>query len=212
MQPINYFILNQSSSPSRMVLFLHGLGASGNDLVFIYQALLRELNDIIGVFPTAPNIPVSLNRGYMMPAWFDIESITHFSDRMNEGLSLMMNPLVEIVREVQDQYPSITEVNIVGFSQGGVVALALSHYVPVNHLALLSTFYPQQRQICPDSKKIFIAHGEHDDIVPFQLGSHLYNRLKDINNLHINFYQYKNMGHHIINEEIADLIKFIKIH
>jgi phospholipase/carboxylesterase len=211
MKPINYFVLNKSSNPSRLFLFLHGLGASGDDLVFIYEALTSEFNDIIGVFPAAPVRAVSINGGYMMPAWFDIESITHFSESMNEGLSLIMQPLIATVREVQLQYPSIKDVNIIGFSQGGVVALALSHFIPIGHLALLSTFYPQQRDISPNSKKIFIAHGERDDIVPFRLGYELYHRLKGINKLDIEFHEYKKMGHDIINEEIAALINFIKV-
>ena len=52
---------------------MHGLGADGNDFVPIANELdLSAVGPVRFVFPNAPVIPVTINGGYRMPAWYDI--------------------------------------------------------------------------------------------------------------------------------------------
>ena len=61
---------------SATVIFLHGLGDTGSGISALGQALVQgvpELGHIKFVFPTAPQRPVTMNGGAVMPAWFDIQ-------------------------------------------------------------------------------------------------------------------------------------------
>ena len=66
----------KSSAPwaaTRVRRWLHGLGADGHD----FEALVPELRlppelPLRFVFPHAPSIPVTINNGMVMPAWYDI--------------------------------------------------------------------------------------------------------------------------------------------
>ena len=59
--------------PDAAVIWLHGLGADGNDFAAIVPELdLSGCRPIRFIFPHAPSMPVTINGGYVMPAWYDI--------------------------------------------------------------------------------------------------------------------------------------------
>ena len=60
-------------NPGATILILHGLGADGNDFVPIAQELdLQAVGPVRFLFPHAPVMPVTINGGYRMRAWYDI--------------------------------------------------------------------------------------------------------------------------------------------
>ena len=60
-------------APTLTVIWLHGLGADGNDFVPIIPELKLPADAAVRfIFPTAPQIPVTINGGYVMRAWYDI--------------------------------------------------------------------------------------------------------------------------------------------
>ncbi|MCZ6772626.1 MAG: carboxylesterase, partial [Proteobacteria bacterium] len=62
-----------SSPATAAVIWLHGLGADGHDFEPIVPQLgLDGVAAVRFVFPHAPAIPVTINNGYVMPAWYDI--------------------------------------------------------------------------------------------------------------------------------------------
>src|SRR5688572_9414190 len=66
--------LQTGSNPQRCVIWMHGLGADGNDFVPIVQELkLDNFPGIRFVFPHAPMQPVTINNGYVMRAWYDVK-------------------------------------------------------------------------------------------------------------------------------------------
>lgn len=210
MKSLSSFVLKNSDHPKTLVVFLHGLGSVGERLTFLYKALSIECKEIIGFFPTAPIMPVTMNGGYPMTAWFDIESITEYPKKQPKGLQESIDQLLFAVQDLCLEYPSIKHIDLIGFSQGGVIALALSHHLRVRSLSLLSTFYPKSQTLSPQANHIFMAHGGCDDVVPFSLGHNLYERLCLFKELKIEFHRYPAMQHHIDIKLLYDLIQFFK--
>jgi phospholipase/carboxylesterase len=204
---IEHYCLSSSFDPSVLRVFLHGLGSCGENLQFLYDTLPQD--HLIALFPTAPSLPVTMNQGYSMPAWFDIESIPHFSKKMLLELDNTVTSLVHLIDDVRSEYPSIKYVDVIGFSQGGVVALALSKVIPVRYLGLLSTFYPLEDVLNPKVEKVFIAHGQNDPIVPYDLGKSIYQRLGSLK-LSIDFKTYPLIGHSISMAVVRDLRNFLE--
>jgi predicted esterase len=206
---LEYFVKKNTHDPKHLIVFLHGLGSNGDDLVPIYEYLSPHLKSLCGIFPTAESIPVSINAGFIMPAWFDIESLAQFSSKMFEDLLRSSNKVVGVINQVKKDNPTIQTIDILGFSQGGLVALAVSSLLPVRSLLLLSTFYPGNEPLILHASKIFIAHGDQDTVVPYEWGKKLSTILSKNKELLIDFKTYKNMGHQINHAVMKDLVGYL---
>src|SRR5689334_19537922 len=116
--------INPTAPSEYSVIWLHGLGADGNDFVPIVPELkLPEKKPTRFIFPHAPVIPVSLNNGYEMRAWFDMHGITHDAKLDKEGIRKAINAInrlidIEIERGVKSE-----QIFLAGFSQGAATAL-----------------------------------------------------------------------------------------
>ena len=65
--------IETANSPTASMIVLHGLGADGNDFVPVAQELdLSSVGPVRFIFPHAPTMPVTINGGYVMRAWYDI--------------------------------------------------------------------------------------------------------------------------------------------
>ncbi|CAG0904561.1 unnamed protein product, partial [Cyprideis torosa] len=110
-------------APTAAVIWLHGLGADGND----FRPIVPELKlpaepGIRFIFPHAPSIPVTVNNGYVMPAWYDILEMV--IDRKVDAAQLNASAAkitALIDREIERGIAS-ERIVIAGFSQGGAVA------------------------------------------------------------------------------------------
>lgn len=69
--PLETLEFATSPTPEAAVIVLHGLGADGNDFVPVAQMLDPGVG-VRYVFPNAPEMPVTINSGYVMRAWYDI--------------------------------------------------------------------------------------------------------------------------------------------
>ncbi len=168
------------------VIWLHGLGADGNDFVPVVRELgLPAALNLRFVFPHAPSIPVTINNGYVMPAWYDIYEMT--LDRKVDVAQLrasaeQVHALIE--REIERGVPS-EKIVIAGFSQGGAVAYeaALSFAKPLAGLLALSTYFATHETIVEDAANktipILIQHGSADPVVNEVLGQRAYRQLTD---------------------------------
>lgn len=166
--------------PDTAIIWLHGLGADGNDFVPIVQEL--DLGDEIGmrfIFPDAPLRPVSCNGGHVMRAWYDIISLEPDSREIDEGGLIESIDIVQklIKREVDRGIPS-QRIFLAGFSQGGAVAYsaALRHPATLAGVVALSTYIPSARLVSENLSAanrripIFAAHGQADSVVSLALG------------------------------------------
>jgi phospholipase/carboxylesterase len=164
-------------NPDASVIWLHGLGADGHDFAPIVPELgLPEDLGIRFIFPHAPAIPVTVNNGFVMPAWFDIFEMD-IDRKVDAGQLLVsaaaINRLID--RELERGIDS-RRIILAGFSQGGAVAYqtGLSHPLPLGGLIAMSTYFATSDSITlsPANRDlpIEIQHGLHDPVVPQALG------------------------------------------
>lgn len=196
-------------NPQWTVIWLHGLGADGNDFVPIAPELLRpDWPALRFVFPHAPVRPVTINGGMRMRAWYDIRemSLTNRADVDGVRESMVtVNAL--IAREGERGIPP-ERILLAGFSQGGAVTLAAAaNGLQVAGFIALSTYLPITPDTPPDATAtkppVFMAHGTFDPVVPItagQLGAQQMNAL----GFDVDWHTYP-MQHQVSAEEIADL-------
>lgn len=167
-------------SPTWSVMWMHGLGADGSDFVPVVPELgLASAPGVRFVFPNAPAIPVTCNGGYVMPAWYDIQSLDDARRHADEaGIRVSRDAIRALIaRENQRGVPS-HRVVLAGFSQGGAVAYttALTHPEALGGIIAFSTYIPAPAMPAVEFSEanratpIFAGHGTEDDVVAVQLG------------------------------------------
>jgi phospholipase/carboxylesterase len=159
------------------VIWLHGLGATGDDFAPIVPELnLPEALAVRFIFPHAPSIPVTINGGMVMPAWYDILSMD--IDRVIDETQILQSAeaiTALIDREIERGVPS-DRIIVAGFSQGGAVAYqtALSYPKPLAGLMAMSTYLATHATLSPNAANleldILVTHGTQDPIVQEILG------------------------------------------
>ncbi|PHR66632.1 dienelactone hydrolase family protein [Pseudidiomarina marina] len=165
------------------IIWLHGLGADGND----FAPLVPHLTPPVAVrfvFPHAPQIPVTINGGMRMPAWYDILSMSlgrEVDEQQLRDSAAAVQQLIE--REIERGIPA-ENILLAGFSQGGAVAYeaALTYPKRLRGLLALSTYLATHQSITPHAANndipILVQHGSQDPVVPEALGQHAYQWLK----------------------------------
>ncbi len=192
------------------VIWLHGLGASGDDFAPIVPHL--QLPDSLAtrfVFPHAPSRPVTINGGMVMPAWYDILSMD--IDRKIDDAQIIesaqqVTALIE--REIERGVPA-EKIVLAGFSQGGAVAYhaALEFNQSLAGLMTLSTYFATHETVnvhpANAALSVFVSHGTQDPVVPEELGQKAVSHLKSKGYTP----QYKTypMQHEVNLEQIQDI-------
>ena len=191
------------------VIWLHGLGADGRDFLPIVQQM--ALPDELGIrflFPNAPDMPVTINNGYVMPAWYDIHlpDLTRQVDE--QGIMRSTRYLHSLVARENARGVGTDRIILAGFSQGGVVALsaALTSGFPLLGVLALSTYLP----VAPASEHklpIFLGHGRMDTVVPYPVALDARKRLEQEGH-EVAWYEY-DMAHSVCPAEVNDLRDWI---
>ena len=183
------------------IILLHGLGADGYDLAPIAKAL--NLPDVRFILPHAASRPVTVNGGYVMPAWYDIRQPDISQEQDEAGFLASRAVVADLIQHEIARGIGSERIVLAGFSQGGAVALysGLTLGLPLAGIAALSTYLPQLPAATPEIPKIWAAHGIHDDIIPLNLSQASYARLPKTQ---LEMYTYP-MAHEISLNEIADL-------
>ncbi|WP_020647966.1 alpha/beta hydrolase [Solimonas variicoloris] len=210
-------ILEPERSARAAVIWLHGLGADGNDFVPIIPELdLPRDAGIRFVFPHAPVRPVTLSGGLPMRAWYDIAGLSVAQKQDADGIRASEAVVrAYIAGQVAAGIPP-SRIVLAGFSQGGAITLhtglrlatplaglvALSCYLPL-HECLEAEATPAGRQM-----PIFIAHGRHDPIVPYAWGESTAQGLAE-RGYEVIWRRYT-MAHEVCEEEIADIGAFLR--
>ena len=197
-------------NPDASVIWLHGLGADGNDFAPIVPELrLPESLAIRFIFPHAPSIPVTVNGGLVMPAWYDILEMD--IDRKIDTVQLMKSATEIngfVTRELKRNIRS-KRIVIAGFSQGGAIAyqVALSSQFTLGGLLAMSTYFATVDSIeLRDSNKkipIKIQHGTDDSVVPESLGKKATTQLIKLG-YSVNYQNYP-MEHAVCSQQISDI-------
>lgn len=200
-------------NPQWSVLWLHGLGADGNDFVPIVPELVRaDWPPLRFVFPHAPARPVTINGGLRMRAWYDITSLD-FSQRQEDAAGIRESiAQVEtlIARENARGIPD-ERIVLAGFSQGGAIALGagLRRARSLAGLVALSTYLPLASTTQAESTEagratpVLMAHGRLDPVIPLPLGAASRDALRGLG-VGVAWHDYP-MPHSVCAEEVADL-------
>ena len=196
----------------RSVIWLHGLGADGHDFEPIVPHLrLDPALAVRFVFPHAPRIPVSINMGLIMPAWYDIRGIDLRAEQDTRGALRSAGQVRALIRRENERGVPAERIVLAGFSQGGAIAMhvALRYPETLAGLMALSTYL-----VCEDTLEaerseanrdisIFQAHGELDPMVPCERGVAAHERLVELG-YGATFKTYP-MEHQVVAEEIEDV-------
>ncbi|WP_304526132.1 alpha/beta hydrolase [Halomonas sp. I5-271120] len=192
------------------LILLHGLGADGNDLAPIVPAFtLPDSVSLRTVLPHAPRLPVTVNGGMQMPAWYDILEM-NLGRRVDENQlrvsAQRVHELIdaEIARGIDSRH-----IILAGFSQGGAVAYeaALTYPQPLGGLLALSTYFATADSIVPSDANrdlpIEVHHGTFDPVVPESLGREGAKRAEAMG--HPLTYRSYPMQHAICPQQIAQI-------
>ncbi len=210
-EPLQTIEIETRPNPTHSIIWMHGLGADGNDFVPIVPEIKLGSLAVRYVFPNAPMQPVTINGGYVMRAWYDItgQDLDRRGDEKGIRQSqLAIEALIE--REIQRGIPS-QRIVLTGFSQGGVIALqtGLRYANRLAGIMSLSAYLPLSEALDKEAHAsnhglpVFIAHGIADNIVPIKLGTTSRDRLTALGYA-VEWHQYP-MPHSVCPEEISDI-------
>ncbi len=209
--------VNPNKEPTATVIWMHGLGADGHDFESLVPALqLPEILPIRFVFPHAPVMPVTINMGMEMRAWFDIVAIDINAPQDEKGIRESQEAIKQLIsRENERGIPS-DRIILAGFSQGGSMALqtGLRYHDKLAGIMALSTFLPLADSLIQEASSvnrrlpIFMAHGTVDPVVPFQFAKYSCEHLKELG-YPVDWHTYP-MQHSTCYEEVEDISKWIQ--
>jgi phospholipase/carboxylesterase len=194
------------------VIWLHGLGADGHDFEPVVPYL--GLDPALGVrfvFPHAPRIPVTLNMGMVMPAWYDIEELDLRRRHDEAGVRRSQGQVEAWIRSERERGIPSERILLAGFSQGGAVALhtALRHPDRLAGVMALSCYLvcdetlETERSAANRDLPVFQAHGTEDPMVPLERGAAARDRLVALGH-DVRWSTYP-MGHQVHPEEIRHI-------
>ena len=199
---------------NRAVIWLHGLGASGHDFKPVVPQLGLDADMAVRfIFPHAPNRPVTVNGGMVMPAWYDILE-------MSLERKVDVNQIEESAQQIEDLMAREVErgvkpehIVIAGFSQGGAVAyhVALGYPERLAGLMTLSTYLATNDNISYSTANkdmpILIEHGTHDPVVPAILGEQAKQLLSEKGH-NVAYHTYP-MAHQVCMPQIQNIGKWL---
>ncbi len=204
---------------SASIIWMHGLGATAHDFETIPPELGLPADLAIRyIFPQAPSIPVTLNGGMIMPAWYDIHSLAGGPPDRNRdeaGVRRSEQQIRALVdREIERGIPA-DRIVLAGFSQGGAMALhtalrfpqALAGAMVLSGYLLLHERLGEEAAAANKNLPIFQAHGAFDPMVRPELAV-LTKDLLTRGGWQVQWHEYP-MGHQVCLEEIHAIGKWL---
>jgi phospholipase/carboxylesterase len=209
--------LESGTNPSAAVIWMHGLGADGNDFAGLVPELdLSGCRPIRFVFPHAPSMPVTVNGGHVMPAWYDIRGANLVQQQDAEGIERSRQAIVALIENEVSRGISCERIVLAGFSQGCAMALhtalrlphrlagvvALSGYLP------LADRFAAERHAANADTPIFMAHGTVDPVVVLARAEESHRLLTEQGHA-VQWHTYP-MPHSVHPQEIQDISGFLQ--
>jgi len=211
---LSHIALESGRDPQYSIIWLHGLGANGEDFVPIVDEMHLP-QAVRYIFPHAPKRPVTINGGFIMPAWYDISSDDIGAEQDAPGIRASQHEVEKLIaREIQRGIAP-SHIFLAGFSQGGAVALhsGLRSRERLGGILALSAYLPLADTLQAEaaseaaSTPIFMAHGSSDPVVPYGLGQAAAEKLLQLG-YSLEWHEYA-MPHTVCMEEIAAIEQWL---
>jgi phospholipase/carboxylesterase len=210
--PLERVTIEPKTPATACVIWLHGLGDSGNGFAPVVPVLgLPQNHTIRFVFPHAPEQAVTINQGHVMRSWYDIKSMDLHNRADMDGVLASEKRVQALIQEQVKSGIPASNIVLAGFSQGGVLSLftglrypeklagimALSCYLPT------ADTLPEKCHPANQSTVILQNHGEQDDVVPMSAGQMAHQLLK-ADGYDATWKSYR-MPHSVLPEQLADI-------
>jgi phospholipase/carboxylesterase len=204
--------IETAPQPRASIIVMHGLGADGNDFVpFAREIDLHSVGPVRWVFPHAPVMPVTINGGYRMRAWYDVLAGDLRQRQDEQGLRASLAMIEEVIAREKERGIAANRIVLAGFSQGCAMALltGLRHGERLAGIVGMSGYLPlaettdKERNAANHTTPIFLAHGTMDPVVPLQAGEMSRDALRALGYT-VDWHQYP-MPHSVCMEEVEDL-------
>ncbi|MGB0860171.1 MAG: alpha/beta hydrolase [Pseudoalteromonas spongiae] len=200
-------IIEPQSSHKATVIWLHGLGDSGDG----FAPIVPEINlpaelGVKFIFPHAPIQPVTINGGMAMRSWYDIKSLDLDKRADEQGVQQSAAAVQQLIDAEIDNGIAPSNIILAGFSQGGVVSLYLAPRLPYQLAGVmaLSTYMCEPAKLKLEKQQaslnVFMAHGSFDDVVPTGAGKAAHQTLLELG-YEVSWQEYP-MAHQVCLEEI----------
>ncbi|MFH6951877.1 alpha/beta hydrolase [Pseudoalteromonas sp. XMcav1-K] len=200
-------IIEPQSSHKATVIWLHGLGDSGDG----FAPIVPEINlpaelGVKFIFPHAPTQPVTINGGMAMRSWYDIKSLDLDKRADEQGVQQSAAAVQQLIDAEIDNGIAPSNIILAGFSQGGVVSLYLAPRLPYQLAGVmaLSTYMCEPAKLKLEKQQaslnVFMAHGSFDDVVPTGAGKAAHQTLLELG-YEVSWQEYP-MAHQVCLEEI----------
>ena len=203
-------------NPRATIIVLHGLGADGNDFVPIAKEWnLQTVGPVRYVFPHAPVMPVTINNGYAMRAWYDILG-TETERREDEaGLRKSIQAIEGLIANEKARGISADRIVLAGFSQGCAMSLlvGLRHKERLAGIVGMSGYLPLaastavERSDANTLTPIFLAHGQQDPMIALDRAVASRDALISLG-YEVEWHEYA-MGHSVHPQEIVDINRWL---
>lgn len=207
--------IETGANPTASIIWMHGLGADGNDFVPIVRELKLPATPAIRfVFPHAPMRPVTINNGYVMRAWYDVTygDLEGKSKRPDEaGVRESEREIAKLIARERARGVAAEDIVLAGFSQGGALALqtGLRYPEPLAGIMALSTYLPLAETLAQEASSanrktpIFMAHGTQDAVIPYSMATASREVLGE-SGYDVAWHEYV-MPHSVCLEEVQDI-------
>jgi len=199
------------ASADAAVIWLHGLGADGNDFLGILPELeLAADHRIRFIFPNAPVQPVTINGGMQMPFWYDIRSLDFLADFDQQGVNQSVAQISALLEKQIASGIASQRIILAGFSQGGLIALhcGLGYKSSLAGVMALSTYCPNSEQFTQHhNMPILMMHGDQDPVIPLAVAEASKAALL-AKGYEIEWHQYA-MQHQVCAEQVAEISRWL---
>lgn len=205
---INLNILIKSPDFQRVkkiIIFLHGYGANGNDFADIAQYIVEKMSNTIVLMLDAPFECSAFSYGR---EWFPLSDDSLMEDIEN-GINLIAPMLKSYIDSVKEEY-YCENVVLIGFSQGAILSLSMLYYSTISKIVAFSgLFHVKNNLQIISSAEILIVHGDEDTVVPYKNAIHAIKNLTKFK-LNAKLITCKGVEHTISMQYIDDCVQFLQ--
>jgi len=214
--PLETLEVETAPSPRAAVIWMHGLGADGHDFAGIEREVTPPGAAVRYVYPHAPMMPVTINNGYVMRAWYDVFGVAGERREDEAGVRASQARVEQLIACEKSRGIPARAIVLAGFSQGGAMALhtGLRHPERLAGVMALSCFLPVARTLATEASAanrdvpIFMAHGVADAVIPVTRARAARDTLLGLG-YKVEWHEYP-MAHSLCPQEIEDIATWLE--